>query len=297
MPKIAYQEKTFRDDIAAYIRKANEIVATYLAQGYRLTLRQLYYQFVARDILPNTERSYKNLGNWVNEARLAGLLDWNAIEDRTRNLKRNSHWDGPADIVRSAAQSYGIDLWEGQEYRVEVWVEKEALAGVIERPSRSLDVPWFCCRGYVSQSEMWRAAMRLIDYEQDGAKTVIIHLGDHDPSGIDMTRDIQDRLALFGADTRVLRIALNMDQVEHYGPPPNPAKLSDSRSNGYVEAFGFQSWELDALEPSVIDALVSETVEEYLDVAKYEDRKAVQEAGREKLLALAAQAEAEFEDE
>jgi hypothetical protein len=212
-----YIEKNFRNDTLDIIGQANQIIADYAAQGFSLTLRQLYYQFVARDLIPNTERSYKRLGGIINDGRLAGLIDWNAIEDRTRNLQRNPHWDSPADVIEAARQSYGIDMWANQPKRVEVWIEKEALAGVITRVCNDLDVPYFACRGYVSQSEQWRAGMRCrTNYNRASQDTVVLHLADHDPSGIDMTRDNQERLSMLagyrGAPT-VERIALNMDQI------------------------------------------------------------------------------------
>lgn len=140
MPKIQYIEKNFRPDSLSLIRKVNEVVSDYHAQGYDLTLRQVYYQMVARDIIPNNQRSYKNLGSLINDARLAGLIDWNAIEDRTRNLRGNSHWDDPGEIVSSAAYSYHLDHWEGQQNYVEVWVEKDALIGVVGQICERLDV-------------------------------------------------------------------------------------------------------------------------------------------------------------
>ena len=111
----------------------------------------------------------------------------------------------------------------------------------------------------------------------------MIHLGDHDPSGIDMTRDIGDRLALFDAETTVRRIALNMNQVEAYSPPPNPAKLTDARANGYITRYGNQSWELDALDPTTLDALITSTIDEFRDPEQWETDTAAMEADRELL--------------
>lgn len=270
MPKIAYISKNFRPDSEALIARCNQIITAYQRQGYDLTLRQLYYQLVSRDVIPNTERSYKNLGSLVNDGRLAGLIDWTAIVDRTRNLELNSHWSTPAEIMASAAQSFAIDKWADQPYRPEVWVEKEALAGIIERVASQLDVPWFSCRGYTSQSEMWGAGRRLARWQQAGQEPIIFHLGDHDPSGIDMTRDIVDRLEMFtGGYIELRRLALNWDQIEQYTPPPNPAKLSDSRANGYVELYGYESWELDALEPTILNGLISDAVASVRDDALY----------------------------
>ncbi len=232
MGKIAYITKKFNIESLRLIKVANTIIEKYQANGFDLTLRQLFYQLVAGVVIENTKQSYKRLGELINHARLAGLIDWEAIVDRTRNLEEESHWSSPESILESSAQCYALDKWVGQEFRPEVWIEKEALAGILESVCPGLDVPYFCCRGYVSQSEQWRAAMRLHGYARRGQVPYIIHLGDHDPSGIDMTRDITDRLRLFGCDLKVDRIALNMDQVEHYNPPPNYAKVTDSRYDG-----------------------------------------------------------------
>ena len=157
-----------------------------------------------------------------------------------------------------------LDRWEDQPNYVEVWIEKDALVGVISSICNELDVPYFSCRGYTSQSEMWRAARRFQRQSKKETRT-IIHLGDHDPSGIDMTRDIQDRLDLFEADVYVKRVALTMDQIEHYAPPPNPTKLSDARASGYIKNYGYECWELDALEPSVITELIKNEVTALID--------------------------------
>lgn len=284
MPKIAYVTKNFRADSTALIEKINQVIADYNAQGYSLTLRQVYYQMVARDIIPNNERSYKNLGSLINDARLAGLIDWNAIEDRTRNLRGRSHWSKPNEVIDSAAACYHLDFWEGQENYVEVWVEKDALVGIVGQICEELDVNYFSCRGYVSQSEMWTAARRLTRRKEQGKHIVLLHLGDHDPSGIDMSRDIRERNILFGnLGMEFHRLALNMDQVETYGPPPNPTKVTDSRSGGYIENYGRECWELDALEPKVISQLIKENVTKYRDDTEYQKVKAQEEAEKELL--------------
>ena len=264
LPKISYIEKSFRKDKLILIDKINEVIRNYTMQGYNLTLRQVYYQLVARAIIENNERSYKNIGNLISDARLAGLIDWNAIEDRTRNMRGNSHWVTPGQIIDSAAYSYHLDHWEGQENYVEVWVEKDALIGIVGQICGQLDVNFFSCRGYVSQSEMWSAAQRLKRRQDQGQNVVLLHLGDHDPSGKDMSRDIQDRLRVFEAyEVEFHRLALNMNQIEKYNPPPNPAKLTDSRATQYINEFGYDSWELDALEPKVISDLIERNVKIY----------------------------------
>jgi hypothetical protein len=253
-----------------------------------LTLRQLYYQFVSRDIIPNTQKSYKNLGSVVNDARLAGLIDWDTIVDRTRELRTLSHWNDPSDIVEACSKQFNIDRWAGQKFRPEVWIEKDALVGVFERICRELDVPLFSCRGYTSQSEMWSAGQRMLGYRRKKQVPVVFHFGDHDPSGKDMSRDIQDRIDLFtGNQLKFERLALNMDQVEEYGPPPNPAKITDSRATAYIAEFGDESWELDALEPAVLAALVREAIQGVVDQNKMDEATAEQERHRETLSLVA----------
>lgn len=289
MPRICYERKNFGADSLSVIEHANIIIAEYKANKYVLTLRQLYYQFVSRDLIPNTMQSYKRLGSIINDARMAGKIDWDAIEDRTRNLEKQGTWDSPKDILEACAKRFKFDWWEDQDFRVEVWVEKEALVGVIERTAYRYRCPYFACRGYTSQSEAWAAGRRFKDYNEAGQAVKVVHLGDHDPSGIDMTRDNLDRLTIFAeqGDVEVIRVALNIDQVRKYKPPPNPAKLTDSRCEGYIRKFGNQSWELDALSPEVIDGLISSEIENYIDWEKWEEAKQREENAREKIAEMA----------
>ena len=278
--KICYIAKDFSAASLAIIDKAHEIITDYQAQGFDLTLRQLYYQFVSRGLIPNRQSEYKRLGTIINDARLAGLISWLAITDRTRNLVAPTCWESPAEILDAAASGYHVDYWEDQEYRPEVWIEKDALTGVISGVCDELDVPYFSCRGYTSQSEMWGAAQRLVRQAEAGHGyiPIIFHLGDHDPSGIDMTRDIVDRLNLFSENAiDIERIALSMDQIQEYDPPPNPTKLTDSRAAQYVKLYGDNSWELDALEPSVIAALIREAVGRIRDVDCWDQTEAREE--------------------
>lgn len=288
MPHIQYLQPTERkDSTQEIIVRANAIIEEYTSQGYRLTLRQLYYQFVARGYLLNKQTEYNRLGSIINDARLTGDIDWDSLTDLTREMTENAHWSSPRGIVAACRDQYQIDKWATQPNYVEVWIEKDALAGVIEPVCRSLDVPFFACRGYTSQSAMWEAGQRLKKRADDGKQCVVLHLGDHDPSGIDMTRDITARLTMFMSDPddmdradlrdvteygypeddrlEVRRIALNMDQVKRFNPPPNPAKITDSRADDYIRRFGASSWELDALDPKTLTALITANVAALLD--------------------------------
>lgn len=289
MPLLAYIEKNVSHARLAVIATARDIIAEYQAQGLSLTLRQLYYQFVARDLIPNSQREYKRLGNTISDGRLLGYLDWGAIEDRTRRCMSWSTFNSPAEAVRHAASSYLIDRWKNQPCYVEVWVEKEALAGVIGQACEEYDLPHVSCKGYMSQSAIWEAGhYRIRKAVARGQEPVVIHLGDHDPSGIDMTRDIQARLSMFAQGyVEVDRIALNYDQVEEHGCPPNPAKMTDSRAKDYVLEHGYDSWELDALEPATLVELIRQKVEAVLDRELWDEDTERWEAERAELVEMA----------
>lgn len=263
---ICYVPKKFTSAHLQIIGTADEILKEYAEQGFLLTLRQLYYQFVARDLMPNRQTEYQRLGGIISEARLAGLIPWSAIEDRGRSLRGVNSWDSPAQFLNEKQHEFALDLWAGQFFRPEVWVEKQALEGVIGGICSQLRVDFFSTKGYNSQSEQWRAGRRFARYIEKGQRPIVFHLGDHDPSGMDMTRDNQERLSLFaGVEVQVVRLALNTDQVEQYTPPPNPVKFTDSRSEGYVQQHGYSSWELDALSPRVISDLIENAIKAYRD--------------------------------
>lgn len=289
MPKIIYTEKRFSAAHRKLIDDSNVIIEEYAEQGYELTLRQLFYQHVARGLIPNTNRSYKMLGNVISDARRAGLVDWAAIVDRTRNLRRQATWESPAEIVEACASQFTVDFWKDQPNYIEAWIEKDALVGVLEVACQPFQIPHFSCRGYVSDSEAWAAGRRIREKVLAGKEVVILHLGDHDPSGIDMTRDIQSRLELFSQEDEidVRRLALNMAQVEEFNPPPNPAKMTDSRFRDYERLHGDESWELDALDPKVIAALISREVQSMIDYGEWTKAKRTEKAGQKKLADVA----------
>lgn len=291
--KIQYHEFAFRGDTLERIQQANDIIAEYQAQGFDLTLRQLYYQFVARGIITNNEREYKKLGDVIANGRLAGLIDWKAISDRTRYLRRQAHWASPQDVVEVCASQFRLDKWAKQPYYCEVWIEKDALIGVIEGVCQDFDVPYLACRGYASASEVWRAGHERFRQKVKVEKKqgMVFYLGDHDPSGIDMTRDVKERLDLFvgkKGGVAVQRLALNMDQVETHNPPPNPTKMSDSRATDYVDKFGEECWELDALDPTLIRNLIDDAISGIRDEALWDEDKKAEALAKRQLAALAA---------
>lgn len=278
---IRFQEKTLK-----LIEQANYIIGLNQAAGYTLTLRQLYYQFVKRNWLKNTALNYGRLGSVVDDARKKGLIDWDAIEDRGRNLMSVPNYRDPAHFLKRTIDAYAEDLWRDQEYYCELWVEKDALTGVVERPCNELRVPYFACKGYVSTSELYRAGKRFEDKALEGYKTILFHIGDHDPSGIDMTRNNREMTDMYasGVGPEVIRLALNMDQVREFDLPPNYAKNTDSKTDQYVEAFGSdECWELDALDNADIDRIIREAIDEVLDRELFDANLKAEEVNRDLL--------------
>jgi hypothetical protein len=284
--KECFVEKNFRPATMETIERANTIISDYRRQGLRLTLRQLYYQFVSKNWITNTERSYKNLGSILNDARLAGLVDWAAIEDRNREPVMWAEYDNIKELIESSIDRFRLPRWKDQEHYVELWVEKAALAGVLEPLAAEFHVTLMVNRGYSSASAMYESAQRFARHcDGEGRNPTLFYLGDHDPSGEDMVRDIKDRLVLFGvSDIRVEKLALTMEQVRQYHPPPNPAKTTDSRHAGYVTEHGTtSSWEVDALNPATLAQIIRKAFKGVIDPDKMQAVKAKEAEQRSKL--------------
>lgn len=289
--KEQFVSKKFGQEATEMVDTINGILDSYAAQGYDLSLRQLYYQLVSKNLIVNQEKSYKNLGVLVSDARLAGLIDWDMIKDRGREMISNPHWKDPAHFIENVAPQYRFDLWEDQDCYVEVMVEKQALEGVLIPVCRQLDVPFTANKGYSSSSCLYEASKRFLERADQAKDLYVIYLGDHDPSGMDMSRDVKDRLDLFiSASERtvdVRRVALNMDQIQELNPPENPAKITDSRAANYIAQYGQSSWELDAIEPAQLAQIVRDAVTEIMDEVKFKKNQAKQEKGRKDLLKFA----------
>jgi hypothetical protein len=304
--KEIFKEKRFRDSSLGVILSAVKVLESYMASGYSVTVRQLYYQMIAKDLFPdswidaeynsknglppdtkNTVRSYSKFGNLISDARMAGLIDWDSIEDRIRKTVSNTHWVSHEQILKAAVDSWAIDKWANQDCHVEVLCEKDAVSGIIEPVCSRHDVSFTACRGYSSQSLMYRKGKQFKKLMDDGKCVVLLYFGDHDPSGLDMDRDILERLSEFSRYAKdsfvFLRVALSLDQIEEYNPPPNPAKATDSRFKAYQKRFGKESWELDALSPEVLEALVSSSIKAVRDESKWMEMVEKEEVTREEL--------------
>jgi len=273
--KQQYVKKRFTQKNRELLSYIQILVKQYQDRGYRLTLRQLYYRLVSDKVFENETRYYKSLSELLTNARLAGLVDWDIIVDRIRRPYIKSEFDGAKHLIESAIRSFRLPRHCDQDYYVELWTEKDALAEVLEPIANQYHVPLVINRGYSSASAMYRASHRFISAEHTESKInhyqspVIIYLGDHDPSGLDMDRDISARLKQFWADVEFRRIALTMDQIDDHSLAPDPAKVNDSRFKKYAQKYGRKSWEVDSLDPPTLDAIVREALEEYIDMDVY----------------------------
>ena len=264
--KMAFREPPkWKDETRLLLGKIVAIVEKYRKAGYRMTLRQLYYQLVAAVVFANQQRNYARLSDLLGQARMCGVVDWDFIEDRIRAPRFPNEFEGMADGIDTLTNAYRLDRWAGQRRYVEVWVEKDALSGVLAPVTTELHVRLMVNRGYSSITAMHDASVRFRRAEQLGKECHVLYFGDHDPSGEDMVRDVDDRLRELWAQVEVRKVALTMDQVREHALPPNPAKMSDSRAAAYVEEHGDESWELDALPPDVLDGLVREFIGGLLD--------------------------------
>jgi hypothetical protein len=286
--KIKFRSSPLTKSNQAKLATINAIVEEYQAQRLVLTLRQLYYQLVSRDIIPNKQAEYAKLSRILKEGRMSGIVDWDAIEDRLRVVETRPSWDSPKGILESAAYSYQKKRLEGQKNYLEVWVEKDALSGVLSRVTAPYHVPIMVNRGYSSASAMFDAWERFKNVPQKNV--TILYLGDHDPSGMDMIRDNYDRIMEFQNGNQgkwfnfeVVPIALTAEQIAQYDPPPNPAKMSDPRAYNYVKEHGDTSWEVDALRPEVLNQLLIDNIESRIDKQLYDEILLLEMSDKDKL--------------
>lgn len=313
----------FSEDAMNRVTKCVQIITSFQQRGYRMTLRQLYYQLVKDNIIKNEEKEYKRLSALLSDARLMGFIDWSAIEDRIRVPRMPSEFENLEELVDAALATYRLPRWRDQPHYVELWVEKDALAGILQPLAHEYHVPMMVNRGYSSQTAMYDAGKRFLEgcygtklpymtmaeYMKDteiGKKgkdsklkeifmlnreelpeakkdAILFYLGDHDPSGEDMVRDIRERLEMYGVTLDVRKLALTMEQVEEYDPPPNPAKMTDPRAAEYVDKHGATSWEVDALGPDVLDRLIRDSFEEVIAEGRMNAVKAREEEDKKLL--------------
>lgn len=256
--------------------------------GGLLTVRQLYYQFVARGLMPSGQKVYRRVVGAISDARLEGSFPWTWIVDRTREARAseaNYHaihvpkaLEEVADAIRQAPNwALGSARWWNQPCYVTVGVEKEALAGVFEEPCRELGVGLFVFRGYSSLSALWQLCRHLEQAQEISPhgldEAVLLYFGDHDPDGWEIPRSAERNIHQIARTCnmdipplRLERVALNMAQIARYDPPPFGAKMTSSRYQGYIDEHDTDdAWELDALRPDVLQRLIRDAVNAEFD--------------------------------
>lgn len=257
----------------------NSILEDYREDGYVLTLRQLYYQLVVRDIIPNQQAEYAKLSNILKKGRMAGIVDRDIIEDRLRQPFLPYWVFDIDDAISDTINTYRLNRMDGQDKYIEIRVEKDALSWVLKRVSSKYHINLMVNRGYSSCSAMYDSFRRFSKYED----CHILYLGDHDPSGLDMVRDIQERLEEFWVYLTVHHLAITQEQIATHNPPPNPAKFSDPRADWYVKNYGKTSWEVDALPPEVLINTLEAKIRSMIDLQRYSEMLEKEASDKERL--------------
>lgn len=234
-----------------------------LSEHHPMTLRQVFYQLVARQAIANIEARYKDLSDWLVTARQEDVIPWDWIEDRLRQPRTVSMWRDIADFAETAKRAYRRDVWTTQERLVEVWSEKDALAGIFEDVLESYGVTLNVGRGYDGWDSLYRAALRYHEWKGD---VMVLYFGDFDPSGKDMSRSLSERLGFFGTCPQIKVCALLFEDIERYDLPPAPAKKTDSRSAAFIARYGDMAVELDALPIQVLRDRLRSAVESHMDL-------------------------------
>lgn len=286
----AFVEKKWRQQDLDLVDTCNEILASYREKDLKVILRQLYYRLIARNYFANDDRNYDYLGRVVTNARLCGLMDWDAIEDLGRQPAKPVQFNGIADLVESACNSFRLDRWEGQSHYVELWTEKLGLTSVLLPIAEAFHIPFCANKGYASITALYEASKRIHAAHERSLIPVILYLGDHDASGLDMDRDIRERLETLGVPKGTFllrRVALTIEQVRRYRPPRNPAKVTDTRSPKYVAEFGHYSWEVDALDPEDMEREVRRAIAPLVDMSRMNKVIAREDKHREAFRATA----------
>jgi len=280
--KHAFRFQRITPQRAASITLVNDILEEYAEEGYKLTLRQIYYQLVARDIVENEAREYKRVMKTLEMGRYNGLIDWDMIEDRTRVPHLGYYVTSIQDALEDTVRYFKYDRQEGQTYHMEIWTEKDAVSNILAKVSSFYHIKLLVNRGYTSSSAIYKSFREILAESIAGRPTKILYVGDHDPSGLDMLKDIERRLTEFGltSDFQVVHVALTKKQIDRYKPPENFAKIRDPRAFLYIAEHGESSWELDALRPKVLHKIVDDAVMNYLDSERF--NKMVQKEERDK---------------
>ena len=266
--------------IAALKASLVEIVYEYRP----MTVRQVFYQMVSRGLIDKTESEYKNVVcRLLSKMRLEGELPYGWIADNTRWQRKPITYNSIEEALRLTTETYRRNLWQGSDSYVEIWLEKEALAGVLLEETAKWDVPLMVTRGYPSLSFLHSAAECIAESNKD---VYLYYFGDHDPSGVDIPRVVEERISEMAPDARIYFecIAVTPDQIEMFNLPTRPTKKTDTRA----KRFKGESVEVDAIEPRILRKLVETVIVQHIQPDEWERLQRVETIERESAMAYVA---------
>jgi len=264
----------------ADINAINSAIIDLLADEKPMTVRQVFYRLVSEGIIGKTETEYKStVCRLLAQLRREKVIPFNWIADNTRWMRKPKTYDSLAEMLDLTQQTYRRAVWSNQDCYVEVWLEKDALSGVLSPITFEWDVPLMVTRGYPSLSFLHSAGEAIA--EQEGRTCYVYYFGDHDPSGVDIPKKVEAALGEFAprVSLRFQCVAVLPEQIEAWNLPTRPTKKSDSRS----KSFKGESVEVDAIPPTTLRGIVENCILQHIDVDALAAMDAVETAERETL--------------
>jgi hypothetical protein len=261
-----------------------EALFAIVAEQQPMTVRQVFYQATVRGVIEKTEAGYAKVQSLLADMRRDGDLPYEWLADNTRWMRKPTTFKGPEQALLRTAKFYRKSLWDEADAYVEIWLEKDALAGVVVDVTEEYDVPLMVSRGYASLSFLHSAAENM---EDEGRPCYVYHFGDFDPSGVNAAEKIEETLNDLAPTAEIYfeRIAVTSEQIVDLGLPTRPTKTSDSRSRSW--GGGDESVELDAIEPDILREMVREVIELHLSSEELERLREIEAAERESMLEFA----------
>jgi hypothetical protein len=250
----------------AEIEAIKQAIHEALSEYHPMTVRQLFYQLVSRGVIAKTEDQYSNtVIRLLSDMRRSGEVPYGYISDNTRWMRKPTTYSTLESMLRRSMQTYRRAIWDDQDAYVEIWLEKDALAGVLMEATQPWDVPLMVTRGYPSLTYIYEAAEQIICKDKP---TYLYYFGDYDPTGIDIPRHVEETLKEMAPDADIYfeRVAVNPDQILLYNLPTRPTKKGDSRGRD----FEGESVEVDAIPPETLVEIAEQCIYQHVDDEIYE---------------------------
>jgi hypothetical protein len=243
------------------------------------TVRGNMYLVVSNGMLPDTtKQSYNRVQRLLNRLRIAGAIPFEWVVDNVRQTIKPSSWSGLDDFADTVRQAYRKNFWPNLPEYVEVFVEKDTVAGKVAVVTQECDVPLQPIRGYNSTSFAWDVARK---WRQIHKPITVYYVGDHDPSGRDLERDVREKTARFsGKRVNWVRLAVNPEHFAEYNIRPLAPKKGDKRTRKFVEKWGPDCAEVEAVPATDLRAMIRGAIERHIPAADWERLRAVEAVER-----------------